>query len=54
MGFMASAFAGGLAKGYLQGKEQRRQAAIAERELKIKEEKWLKNAVKNLKNVIWK
>ena len=38
MGFMASAFAGGLAKGYLQGKEQRRQAAIAERELKIKEE----------------
>lgn len=38
MGFMASAFAGGLAKGYLQGKEQRRQDAVAERELKIRED----------------
>ena len=53
MGFMASAFAGGVAKGYLAGKERRRQNALAEREFNLKEknyelqQKILENDVKN-------
>ena len=55
MGFMASAFAGGVAKGYLAGKERRRQNALAEREFNLKEkdyelrQKILENNVKNTK-----
>ena len=53
MGFMASAFAGGVAKGYLAGKERRRQNALAEREFTLKEKNYelqqaiLENDVKN-------
>ena len=55
MGFMASAFAGGVAKGYLAGKERRRQNALAEREFNLKEkdyelrQKILENNVRNTK-----
>jgi hypothetical protein len=53
MGFMASAFAGGVAKGYLAGKERRRQNALAEREFNLKEKNYelqqamLENDIKN-------